>query len=278
MIDLAMEAPIDLLSELPYITEFDFALTHLFKDSDTYSNYYERSSWQGREVILDNSVNELGVPVSIEEMDEVSKVIKPRYIIPPDHLNDLEATLGILDDAIELWGKDRIIPVVQGTSFEEVVECGKVLKNHYDFNIVSIPYDITLAHRSKLDDTDYNKAPLSELSHTRVSAIKALTNEGLLFNRVHLLGLNTLEELTVYNEPTVWYGPKHWNGFKPRVTIDTGAPMTNAVWGKKFGIDPLMPKGIYFNYFDYNQLLQPDIKEIWYWNICILKGWLSHEY
>jgi len=278
MIDLAMEAPIDLLSKLPLITKFDFALTHLFKESDKYYDYYESMAKQGREVVLDNSVNELGVPVSIEDMEEVAKVIQPRYIIPPDYLNNLEATLSTLDEAIELWGKDRIIPVIQGTSLEEVVECGKRLRHHYDFDIVSIPYDITLAHRSKLAYDDSNKAPLSELSHTRVSAVKALTKEGLLFNRVHLLGLNTLEELTVYNEPTVWYGPKHWNGFKPRVTIDTGAPMTNAVWGQKFGIDPLIPKGVYFNYFEYDEFLQPDLKEIWYWNICILKGWLAHEY
>ena len=47
MIDLAMEAPMDLLSDLPYITDFDFALTHLFKESETYFNYYESMSKQG---------------------------------------------------------------------------------------------------------------------------------------------------------------------------------------------------------------------------------------
>ena len=116
MIDLAMEAPMDLLSDLPYITDFDFALTHLFKESETYFNYYESMSKQGREVVLDNSVNELGVPFSIKDMEEVAKVIQPRYIIPPDYLNNLEATLSSLDEAIELWGKDRLIPVIQGTS------------------------------------------------------------------------------------------------------------------------------------------------------------------
>lgn len=275
MISLAMEAPVDLLRELPHITDFDFALTHLFEQSSFYTDYYEWAVKAGREVVLDNSVNELGEPVSLEEMDKVANRLHPRYIIPPDHLNDLEATLGILDDAIELWGKDRIIPVVQGTSLEEVVECGKVLKNHYDFNIVSIPYDITLAHRSKLDDTDYNKASLSELGHTRLSAIKALSKEGLTFNRVHLLGLNSLEELVIYQDQKIWTSPKTWGSIRPHVSIDTGAPMTNAVWGQKFGIDPLIPKGVYFNYFEYDEFLQPDIKEIWYWNICILKGYLS---
>ena len=275
MISLAMEAPISLLRELPYLTEFDFALTHLFEQSDIYSDYYEWAVKSGREVVLDNSVNELGEPVSLEEMDKVAKTLCPQYIIPPDHLNNLEATLGILDDAIELWGKDKLIPVVQGTNLEEVVECGKVLQNHYKFDIVSIPYDITLAHRSKLPDEDPTKASLEELGKTRIASIRALSKEGLLFKRVHLLGLNSLEELTTYHDQKIWTSSTHWSSVQPRVSIDTGAAITNAVWGQKFGMDPLIPKGTYFNYFDYDEFLQPGIKETWYWNICILKGYLS---
>ena len=100
MIRLAMEAPVDLLSDLPYITDFDFALTHLFKQSQVYTSYYERAVKQGREVVLDNSVNELGEPMTLDEMDDVAKVLNPTYIIPPDHLNDLEATLIIIGNAI----------------------------------------------------------------------------------------------------------------------------------------------------------------------------------
>ena len=275
MISLAMEAPISLLRELPYITEFDFALTHLFEQSGHYSDYYEWAVKSGREVVLDNSVNELGEPVSLEEMDTVAKRLYPTYIIPPDHLNDLEATLGILDDAIKLWGAERIMPVIQGTSLEEVVECGDILKNKYGFKVVSVPYDVMLAHRSKLPDGDSNKATLEELSEGRLLAIKALARANVIFSRVHLLGMNTLSEFPQYTKQETWRGTNTWLAYTVKVTVDTGAPITNAVWNRKFGIDPLVQKGVYFNYYDYNQFLEPDIKETWYWNICVLKGFLN---
>ena len=274
MVKLSMEAPISLLFELPYITDFDFVLTHLCEESNTYLDHYRSMVRSGREVILDNSVNELGEPVSLGQMDDVVKVLSPTYIIPPDHLNNLGATLGIIDDAVSLWGKGKIWPVIQGTSYDEVVECGKVLKNDWGFDTVCIPYDITLAHRSKLDEGDPNKATLDELSKTRLHAVKALTAEGIAFRRYHLLGMNTLNELPVYSEVKTWSSPKYWGGVSPQVSLDTGAPITNAFNNRKFGIDDLVPKGVYFDYFAGSKILE-EAKETWYWNICMLKGSLD---
>ena len=272
MVKLSMEAPISLLFELPYITDFDFVLTHLCEESNTYLDHYRSMVRSGREVILDNSVNELGEPVSLGQMDDVVKVLSPTYIIPPDHLNNLGATLGIIDDAVSLWGKGKIWPVIQGTSYDEVVECGKVLKNDWGFDTVCIPYDITLAHRSKLDEGDPNKATLDELSKTRLHAVKALTAEGIAFRRYHLLGMNTLNEFPAYSEVKTWSSPKYWGGTSPQVSLDTGAPITNSFNFRKFGIDPLVPKGVYFNYY---KPVSSEEHSNWLWNVCILKGYLN---
>ena len=276
MIKLAMEAPIDLLDNLPHVTDFDWVLTHLCEESEEYLRHYQKMVTEThREVILDNSVNELGEPLSLDRMDEVVAKLNPTYIVPPDYLNNLEATLGILDDAIKLWGAERIMPVIQGTSLEEVVECGDILKNKYGFKVVSVPYDVMLAHRSKLPDGDSNKATLEELSEGRLLAIKALARANVIFSRVHLLGMNTLSEFPQYTKQETWRGTNTWLAYTVKVTVDTGAPITNAVWNRKFGIDSLVQKGVYFNYYDYNQFLEPDIKETWYWNICVLKGFLN---
>ena len=275
-IALAMEAPISLLKDLPYITDFDWVLTHLCEASEGYLEHYQDmvNRW-GRQVILDNSVNELGEPIDLSRMDEVVAKLNPTYIVPPDYLNDLHATLDQLDEAIELWGRERIIPVLQGTSIEEVITCADILKTQYDFKIVSVPYDIMLAHRSKLPDGDPNKASLEELGDTRSEVLSTLIEEGLLFSRYHLLGLNNLEEIRSYKEQFFWNKKRGMTSFDPQVSLDTGAPMTNAVWGQKFGLDTLVPKGVYFNYYDYNEFLEPDIKETWYWNTCMLRGSLS---
>jgi len=275
-ISLAMEAPICLLEDLPHITDFDWVLTHLCEDSEEYLVHYQKMVTDtNREVILDNSVNELGEPIGLERMDEVVAKLNPTYIVPPDYLNNVEATLAILDDAIELWGKSRILPVLQGTSIEEVTECGEILKDYYGFDIVSIPYDVMLAHRSKLPESDPEKASLTELALGRLAVVSALVDEGILFNRYHLLGMNTLGEFEFYKEQSYWKVQTGWGMFSPTLSIDTGAPITNAVWNRKFGIDCLIPKGVYFNYYDYNEFLEPDIKETWYWNTCMLRGSLS---
>ena len=62
---LALECPNYLLKDLQPLTDFDFILTHLVLQDKVYAEYYRESrSFK----ILDNSVNELGIPCSLEEM------------------------------------------------------------------------------------------------------------------------------------------------------------------------------------------------------------------
>lgn len=274
MIKLAMEAPTVLLGDLPHITEFDWVLTHMCEESEEYFQHYKDMSLvPNREVVLDNSVNELGEPLSLERMDLVAKELCPTYIVPPDYLNDLSKTLSILDDAISLWGQTKIMPVIQGESIEEVVECGQILRNKYGFSTVAIPYDVMLAHRSKLPSSDPDRASLSELADTRVKAVTSLTEAEVKFRRYHLLGMNTLEEFPRYRNPEVWTGGGAWGGVRPIVTVDTGAPFTNAVYSRRFKKEALVPKGIYFDYnIDPNQEERTELQKLWYWNILILRG------
>ena len=273
-ISLAMEAPNQLLKDLPYITDFDWVLTHLCEDSNEYLAHYQNIVAQtNREVILDNSVNELGEPLGLGRMDEVVVQLNPDYIVPPDYLNNLEATLGILDEAIDLWGKNRILPVLQGTSIKEVLECADILANKYEFKIVSVPYDVTLAHRSKLPSDDFNRAELEELAETRIKIMSALVKNGITFNRYHLLGMNTLEEFRSYRKQSFWMSTKAWGGFYPEISVDTGAPITNALNGIQFGKGHLIPKGVYFDY--YNERYKDSEYRDWYWNICVLRGSLN---
>ncbi len=263
-IKLSMEVPNGLLEELPYLTDFDFALTHNCEEFPDYLDHYKSMVKAGREVILDNSVNELGEPCSLDRMDAVVKRLHPTYIIPPDHLNNMDATLRILDQAIGLWGRDRLIPVLQGENLEDVVNCARVYKELYNFKIVSIPYDITLAHRSKLPESDTNRATLSELGKRRVDCMTMLKDKGLEFNRYHLLGFNTLSEFIHYTTEPYWVSKS--------MSIDTGAPITNALHDRRFCLDNLVPKGVYFDYAEsIGTLGLWKIQRDWLWNILMLR-------
>ena len=180
----------------------------------------------------------------------------------------LSATLNILESAIDLWGRDRLIPVLQGESLEDVVDCARVYKEVYNFKIVSLPYDITLAHRSKLLDGDPNRATLSELARRRADCMYMLKDKGIEFNRYHLLGFNTLAEFLHYTTDKYWLDKD--------LSIDTGAPITNALHDRRFTVNNLVPKGVYFDYAESMGVLGLwKVQRDWLWNILMLRRSLS---
>ena len=65
MIKIAHEAPLSIMNKVQSMTDYDYALVHLFEDPDIGGDYFEffidALVNKGREVILDNSVFELGL-------------------------------------------------------------------------------------------------------------------------------------------------------------------------------------------------------------------------
>ncbi|MGA1047385.1 MAG: hypothetical protein ACO3UU_05205 [Minisyncoccia bacterium] len=59
IIHIAHEAPISLMSEVQFYTDYDYALVHHFEHHEEYFNFFKRSLANNREVILDNSIFEL---------------------------------------------------------------------------------------------------------------------------------------------------------------------------------------------------------------------------
>lgn len=229
---LALECPVSFMEELLPLTDFDFLLTHLWDKLPGYSEWYlgKKKEDKSRIQVLDNGTNELGVPCGFKEMDDIASLLDPDYIVPPDYLGEGQKTLECLRLGLELWGKERIMPVVQGKDSGEVLQSFRSILE-MGFELVSVPYDITVADR---------KTPLWELADTRKTQIGLMVHESQRLGsglQIHLLGLNTLAEISYYQ------------GFIPEViSLDTGAPFLNASMGVDFGRDPLVPKGIYIDY------------------------------
>ena len=195
---LALECPDVLLKEIQSLTDFDFILTHLVLKDGVYAKYYrESSSFK----ILDNSVNELGEPCSLEEMVQALDILGGAdLIVPPDYLGDFEATRNALDQSLSLWEHDKLLPVVQGGITEEVLDYACYLDVKMGFNFVAVPYDLTC---KKTDSRDL-------MAVSRDCIVRNLTKSGL---EVHLLGFTTVEELIGYQG-------------NPKVkSVDTGVPV-----------------------------------------------------
>lgn len=87
---LSMEIPIPHLRDLSPLCDIDFALAHLVLEDKEYAAFYREQTKKGREVILDNSFHELGVPLSPIELQQAALRIEPTVIVAPDRLGQPE--------------------------------------------------------------------------------------------------------------------------------------------------------------------------------------------
>lgn len=133
MIKIYHESPLDIFYNVQQQTDGDYFLVHLFEKNEEYLDTAIRTAQSSREVILDNSVFELGEAFNaLEYIDWIEKT-KPSWYIIPDVLGDAEATI----DNVEQWyidgnitrilrntgGKSNPIAVAQGQNIEDIVKC-----------------------------------------------------------------------------------------------------------------------------------------------------------
>jgi hypothetical protein len=226
-INLAIECHPSFMESLLPLTDFDFVLAHLCIPGGAYLDYYLQSRAQNpdRLLILDNGTNELGEPQSIREMDEVACILGPDFIIPPDWIGQSDKSWSCLQEAERVWGKRKILPVVQGECLSAVSMYARGLW-YKGYETLAIPYDTFVDRSSHLD----------YLAGCRLMTIAYILSQ-IPMVKIHLLGLNTFAELQCY-ATTV-----------PQVeSIDTGSPFLNATDGRVFGRQALLPKGVYIDY------------------------------
>jgi len=136
MAKLALEIPIPNLKEFSVLTDFDFALAHLVLSNEVYAEFYSVQALRGREVWLDNSINELNESVSRESVLRAAQRISATHVIPPEWITDPIRTF---EEAIH-WkkygSKYKIVGVIHGSRPRDVLEG---YRNH---NILpALPYD-----------------------------------------------------------------------------------------------------------------------------------------
>lgn len=196
---LALECPTYLLKDIQPLADMDWILTHLVLQDEAYAKFYrESNNFQ----ILDNSVNELLDPCSLEDMKKANEVLGGvDVIVPPDYLGDHLSTEKALDKAVEVFGIDKILPVVQGHELRYVMECAEYFKK-LGFTGIAVPYDITC------NRTDSREVMASR----RGEVIDPLVAEYDFYD-IHLLGMTTIEELKTYQDT------------EQVKSIDTGVPI-----------------------------------------------------
>lgn len=143
---ISHESPLSLLTKSRQYNDYDYALVHLFEEIPEYYEFFVESLRQGRHVLLDNSIFELGHAFDHQKYLYWIQKLKPTEYIIPDVLED---TLGTMDSALN-WKENfaphvdkniRSIGVVQGKSYDELVQCYQYMDEVIGTDKIAISFD-----------------------------------------------------------------------------------------------------------------------------------------
>jgi hypothetical protein len=189
------ESPISILDKSREYNDYDYALVHLFETHPEYYEYFKNSVKLGREVLLDNSIFELGEAFDSEKFAKYTKELKPSYYIVPDVLEDGYATIKSFS---EFTSKYTDLPglkigAVQGKTYDEIVDCYRYMSEYADYIAISFDFSYYIA-------TGRGKTKLERWCSGRQKLINDLKSDGIWnANKPHhLLGCSLAREFKKY--------------------------------------------------------------------------------
>ena len=124
MLLIAHECPTAYIPLVSQYTTLDFAITHYALEDPVYTRMYaNRQPWKA--LILDNGKFELGNPLAVELILKVANYLRADYVVPPDHFEDLGATMRSFDrlSRRKLSPRITLAPVCCGKTPQELAIC-----------------------------------------------------------------------------------------------------------------------------------------------------------
>lgn len=189
---ISHEVPVSLLEESKKFNDYDYCLLHLTYENKKYKDFYINSVKEGRKVLLDNSLFELGDSLTDEQLAKGVLDIKPTWYVVPDCLDNKDITIQRFESFIKKYPNlpGLKIGVVQGSTLDELIGCYKYMSKKADK--IAIPFD------SKGFNDLYNKSkdPLENQCLGRQEFITYLVDKGIWNNNKphHLLGCSYAKE------------------------------------------------------------------------------------
>lgn len=223
-IKVSHEVPIKLLDFSRNFNDYDYCLVHLLDQKPEYKKYYQSSKLYDREVLLDNSIFELGKAFDSDKFAEKVVEIEPTYYIVPDSLQNCEETVNnfwsFTKEYTSLPGLK--IGVVQGNTWQELKYCYQFMNEHADYIAISFDYGYYL--------TTGESATNNKLEYWctgRQRLIEQLMWAGVWNHKKphHLLGCSLAKEFKAYV------------GQSSIRSVDTSNPIVAALHGLKYNGD-----------------------------------------
>lgn len=244
---ISHEVPLCLLEDSLDFNDYDYALVHLLDKDEDYANFFRQAKQQGRYIILDNSLHELGEAYHDNGLLHWIDELKPSEFIVPDVWQDTVASIAnaVKWSTIKLPEGVTKVAVVQAKSLIGAVSCYQTYKD-LGYKKIAFSYgaDYYLDHSSHP-----NKNIAKSLG--RLQIISKLYEMGVIASkdRIHLLGCQVPQEFSLYKD-------------MPFIeTIDTSNPIMATLDGIQYGRNGLTEKPkanmndhFYTTEIDYNLL------------------------
>jgi hypothetical protein len=195
---IAHEAPISILEQVSSMTDYCYALVHLFETHPEYYNFfYDARHKHHRDVLLDNSIFELGTAFDADKYAEWIEKLQPSFYVLPDVLENGDETI---ENFINFASSNSHLPgvkigTVQGKTYTELANCYQFMSDSAD--MIAISFDLSYYQFTGIG---HNK--LQRQCDGRIRFIKNLIADGFWnFNKPHhLLGCSLAKEFTFYKE------------------------------------------------------------------------------
>ena len=228
------EAPKQIFRDVQALTSGDYALVHLFEEDPEYLRLFIQAVAEGREVILDNSVFELGVAFDALKFANWVELLRPTWYIVPDVLEDAKGTVDSFKSFVERFPTlpGGRVGVVQGKNFEECLWCYEQLEPHCD--MIAFSFDLSMYHSTEESspESKWNACAVG-----RVNLIRDLRKKGVINVEKphHLLGVALPQEITLY----------HWlKDLDFIYSVDTSNPVIAGIQGLSYTEEGLKTKPV----------------------------------
>lgn len=199
-IQVAHESPISILDHTIVYNDYDYALVHLFETQPKYYQFFKDSLSRGRQVLLDNSIFELGKAFDGDKFADYVKELKPSFYIVPDVLEDGYATVkSFADFTVKCKDLPGLkIGAIQGRSYDELVDCYKYMSEYADYIAISFDFSYYVI-------TGRGKTKLERWCNGRQNFINDLIQDGIWnwSKPHHLLGCSLAKEFRYYVDKNI---------------------------------------------------------------------------
>lgn len=190
--NLSMEIPTAYLKHFSPLCEVDFALAHrVLEDYEYAAFYYSREP--GRPLILDNSMHELGRPLSPPELVEAARRCSATWVVCPDRLGQPQYNFDQYKQMCRLFPTDALAVAMSG---RDPAERAAYLSNVRQAGLLCMPY----------------REPRWEWFQENAQFIQRT------WTRLHLFGVSEIDELVKWRPAASWI----------RLSVDTAKPLK---WG-----------------------------------------------